>query len=546
MIRFVRELTSSMHEALPGSIVIWYDSVLATDGSLTWQNALNKLNRGFFDVCDGIFLNYAWTPELLKSSVEEAGDARKLDVIAGIDIFGRGTFGGGGYTTHLAIEEITKHGCSVGLFAPGWTLEREYDCTQKRLRFEASDLRFWTGHVNDIDLFVNREVPWVVGENSDWTKLDEEKGIYEATQEADKSKTFNLSDLGFSYEYLNQCPFITMNESCKPRTPFGFTYYLNMTLIGKDKVLSEYSKILLCKESETKTFTFPYSSPSLSNIEWKHGVELADSAECSAIIGPSSLLIRNPRRFPAIASFIEEKIALPLRLPFITHFNQGVGKKFYVDEQLVSDNAWANMNLQDIQPTFWSPTQSADSKIVMNVCYDYAVEGGSSLSFTSVFNAPREDPTAVIRLFRTNIELQETLLFGVELAYLPLQDTLSDIGIFLKVRSELDGESSLFTVNCGCPPLLLEQESAIETMFVPVQTYSSTLKPWRRHHYQIDLSHSPTFKKKTDTEPYSFVIADIYVVCFLTKTTNSDQHNKTYNLRLGSLKILPLTTETEE
>jgi len=33
--------------------------------------------------------------------VKEAGEARKFDVIAGIDIFGRGTFGGGGYNTHL-------------------------------------------------------------------------------------------------------------------------------------------------------------------------------------------------------------------------------------------------------------------------------------------------------------------------------------------------------------------------------------------------------------------------------------------------------------
>jgi len=53
MKEFVDHLTVSMHNSLPGSLVIWYDSV-TKDGHLLWQNELNEKNKPFFDICDGI------------------------------------------------------------------------------------------------------------------------------------------------------------------------------------------------------------------------------------------------------------------------------------------------------------------------------------------------------------------------------------------------------------------------------------------------------------------------------------------------------------
>ena len=55
----------------------------------------------FFDVCDGIFLNYNWSPDHLKHSIEIAGEKRRHDIYVGVDVFGRGCFGGGGWNTHL-------------------------------------------------------------------------------------------------------------------------------------------------------------------------------------------------------------------------------------------------------------------------------------------------------------------------------------------------------------------------------------------------------------------------------------------------------------
>ena len=98
LLQLLKSLTSAMHAAKPWSQVIWYDSVI-TNGQLKWQNALNQFNGPFFDVCDGIFLNYTWNDWMLASSKTVAGGSRATDVYVGIDVFGRGCFGGGGYNS---------------------------------------------------------------------------------------------------------------------------------------------------------------------------------------------------------------------------------------------------------------------------------------------------------------------------------------------------------------------------------------------------------------------------------------------------------------
>ena len=55
--------------------------------------------RVFFDACDGIFLNYWWSKNTLKNSVKNAGPDRQADVYVGVDVFGRGCLGGGGYNS---------------------------------------------------------------------------------------------------------------------------------------------------------------------------------------------------------------------------------------------------------------------------------------------------------------------------------------------------------------------------------------------------------------------------------------------------------------
>ncbi|KAL1450336.1 hypothetical protein MTO96_027994 [Rhipicephalus appendiculatus] len=112
---FLEAVTSETHRAVPGSLVIWYDSVLL-DGKLDWQNELNDKNSCFFDLCDGIFLNYGWTEEMLQRSASLAG-RRKSDVYVGIDVFARNTKYTGGYETYKAVKQARRHGLSSAIFA---------------------------------------------------------------------------------------------------------------------------------------------------------------------------------------------------------------------------------------------------------------------------------------------------------------------------------------------------------------------------------------------------------------------------------------------
>ncbi|KAB2034345.1 hypothetical protein ES319_D04G078800v1 [Gossypium barbadense] len=133
---FVSHLTQTIHSSLPGSLVIWYDSV-TIDGELSWQNQLNEKNKPFFDISDGIFINYTWKEDYPKLSARVAGD-RKFDVYMGIDVFGRGTFGGGQWTTNVALDVIKKDDVSSAVFAPGWVYE-----TKQPPDFQTAQNRWW-------------------------------------------------------------------------------------------------------------------------------------------------------------------------------------------------------------------------------------------------------------------------------------------------------------------------------------------------------------------------------------------------------------------
>eukprot|EP00108_Taenia_solium_P002350 TsM_000812500 transcript=TsM_000812500 gene=TsM_000812500 len=118
-----------------GSEVLWYDAV-TKNGALDWQNALSPENSHFFRSCfDGIFLNYSWTPELLASTQNQAMSTdESMRIFVGVDCFGRGCPGGGGFGTKEALELIIKASelrpdrpLSVALFAPAWSFEKRRD-----------------------------------------------------------------------------------------------------------------------------------------------------------------------------------------------------------------------------------------------------------------------------------------------------------------------------------------------------------------------------------------------------------------------------------
>ncbi|XP_040186651.1 cytosolic endo-beta-N-acetylglucosaminidase [Rana temporaria] len=132
---FLSYLMEKMHSQIPGSLVLWYDSVIHT-GELRWQNELNNENRQFFDACDGIFTNYNWKEEHLQRMAVEP---RRTDVYVGVDIFGRGDVVGGQFETFKSLQMIRQYGFSAALFAPGWV----YECFNKE-QFLENQHRFWS------------------------------------------------------------------------------------------------------------------------------------------------------------------------------------------------------------------------------------------------------------------------------------------------------------------------------------------------------------------------------------------------------------------
>lgn len=59
--------------------------------------------RQFFDVCDGFFVNYTWKHQNLENTLQNSGE-RINDIYIGIDVFGRGCLGGGGFQCNLAFD----------------------------------------------------------------------------------------------------------------------------------------------------------------------------------------------------------------------------------------------------------------------------------------------------------------------------------------------------------------------------------------------------------------------------------------------------------
>lgn len=125
LVHFVKSLTAQMRAAKGPSnaTVLWYDSV-TVGGELQWQDCLNAQNRVFFAACDGIFTNYCWKDDYPSACALEA-KARRFDVYMGIDTFGRGTWGGGGFNVDKALGKLRRAGVSAALFAPSWTMENK-------------------------------------------------------------------------------------------------------------------------------------------------------------------------------------------------------------------------------------------------------------------------------------------------------------------------------------------------------------------------------------------------------------------------------------
>ncbi|KAI0745210.1 glycosyl hydrolase family 85-domain-containing protein [Earliella scabrosa] len=117
--------------------VVWYDSVIV-NGRLRWQDRLNSVNLPYFLPSTAFFSNYTW-PNVYPSmtaqylvSLDQTHYPRPKqlkDLFIGVDMWGRGSHGGGGFGIYRAIWHIDPEflRLSVALFGHAWTWESEQD-----------------------------------------------------------------------------------------------------------------------------------------------------------------------------------------------------------------------------------------------------------------------------------------------------------------------------------------------------------------------------------------------------------------------------------
>ncbi|MEV0266969.1 hypothetical protein AB0I49_37300 [Streptomyces sp. NPDC050617] len=107
----------------------------------------------------------------------------------------------------------------------------------------------------------------------------------------------------------------------------------------------------------------------------------------------------NPKKWDGVAHYMTERSVIG-SFPFVTRFNTGHGRAFYVGGKRASGAQWNNASVQDVLPTwqFWATSPGTP----LSVDYDYttAYDGGSSLKISGELGPA--NPTTV-RLFKTRL-----------------------------------------------------------------------------------------------------------------------------------------------
>jgi len=90
-----------------------YDA-LTIDNRVRYQNGITDANKPFFDVSDGIFTNYWWREHNIRSTADIAAAlGRPRDVFSGVDVWGRGSLGDGGFNVGEVRSPCCKDTCIV-------------------------------------------------------------------------------------------------------------------------------------------------------------------------------------------------------------------------------------------------------------------------------------------------------------------------------------------------------------------------------------------------------------------------------------------------
>jgi mannosyl-glycoprotein endo-beta-N-acetylglucosaminidase len=458
MVKFVHDLTEKMHERLPHSLVMWYDSLDVHSGQIRWQRALNQHNYSFYDACDSIFLDYRWSKQSLSGSHDAAeshepdiqarsicqaagvdppfhfpGDGtRPHRIFVGVDVWGRGTPFGGGFSSCHAVDIIRDMGMSVALFAPAWTYENQ-SSGRNHDYFEIMERLFWHGLNCSTNAFGDSkseiQAAWTTSgggdgwdviddgmvSSFDWCTRDRLLDLYEAKGMAPGSSVQQC----LSSDDLHSCPEIFVQQRIRGTAPDCEDFYqLQVQLLTPDhKVVSTFETDVLTAPASGAWTTISHTFANYkSNVRFVRWSDRAKSKEYWAghygtVLGDSSIIVSLDRVHNVTADS-KSKLS-PTRsisvahLPFVHHFNRGFGRRMFSQGQLVRDDRWFQLSQQ--QPTtllhgqrvFGASVTSKSGQTVAHVGFDSSVayDGGNCVHI-KVEGGHKKGDGAVFSLLR--------------------------------------------------------------------------------------------------------------------------------------------------
>eukprot|EP01132_Coremiostelium_polycephalum_P006147 gene6147-7657_t len=590
--RFLRALTNEMHKQLPGSLVIWYDSVIES-GELVWQNELNEKNNMFFQSCDGIFLNYKWNPTMLKNSLAIAKE-RNHDVFVGTDVWGRGTFGDGKLNTPIGIKESINSNLSTALFAPAWTHE---DSKSSFRSIHSTDLSLWWGsggtHKNLIengsaemgdfsgwDLERISQDGWAVSNDGDGL-YGKGRAFVASHKWCNMSTEINLLSKGFSESVLDQSPVIEFefyysgtgpnyNDELQVRFEIRDTnhvsiYTFESGLITATDKYQRYHKIFSYYPSGARYIYCDFDGKDVEQWAGNFGTRVTG-------IYANLLTHRRNNSGDSIGTFIKERLAVT-SLPFVSHFNIGKGNRYYLNGVLVDNNPWANMSMMDVigchdNHHYWRGSELVTPSITL----DHAFEGGSSLCLRGKLNSIQSESNirvdmnesnpginnfsySRIPIYKTDVDMKECLDQDLlEIKFTWKNDSLggivnnnSRIQIVLVFESyHINNTQRIYLVlypkNQNYLPIYdsSDVKNNINVQYIP-GTSEETLNNWNISIFEL---HKSDIDKVGNNTILS--LKDIQIIGWNQFDNNNFNQNNNFNILIGELSIIkkPATTTT--
>ncbi|CAI2373047.1 unnamed protein product [Moneuplotes crassus] len=419
------------------SELCWYDSVITTDGKVRWQSALRECNKAFFDVCDTFFTDYHWRPNYLDESLLLAGD-RSYDIYYGNDIYGRGTYGGGIFNTHVALNEICKRPLSIALFATAYFYENNYES------LERSEAQFWRGNQVVTFQLPNKREHLELTKLEDgsytgvgqWNNIegdlkieeDENFGEYCVTSHMWCTRVFELpldpikQQLGLGencLENLEKLEFEVMIKGTPPKCEDLYTIFVQIydsngrELADHNSMNSKAQKVatedwVFHKVVLTKKDLFGTNASRIIITERGKDVEYW-AGHFGTRFAKEKLALTFSEGSSETGSTRNIKKILgtrktPIHLPFSTNFNNSMGDRFYFEGKIIRDKM-KFYNYNDC--SYVAPTDHGVLKTTAS--QDFAYYGTSCLKIKGTLG-PQEECKIVLHETDFNIPDGEILI----------------------------------------------------------------------------------------------------------------------------------------